>query len=123
MEGAAETGRQFGTLTWGSVKALGSFFTPGSLRSYTSQLTGDTSSSSSGEKATGSSGKTDQNRFLSPVGAVRVAGQAARSGFSDVLILLVLINVFVGLFNLVPLLPLDGGHVAIATYARIRSRK
>ena len=30
---------------------------------------------------------------------------------------------FVGIFNMVPLLPLDGGHVAIATYERIRSRK
>ena len=28
-----------------------------------------------------------------------------------------------GVFNLIPLLPLDGGHVAIATYERIRSRK
>ena len=36
---------------------------------------------------------------------------------------MVLINVFVGMFNLVPLLPLDGGHVAIATYERLRSRK
>ena len=41
----------------------------------------------------------------------------------QVLILLVLINVFVGIFNLVPLLPLDGGHVAVATYERIRSRR
>ena len=32
------------------------------------------------------------------------------------------INVFVGLFNLVPLLPFDGGHAAIATYERIRDR-
>jgi len=38
-----------------------------------------------------------------------------------VLLLLVLINVFVGIFNLVPLPPLDGGHVAIATYEKIRS--
>jgi membrane-associated protease RseP (regulator of RpoE activity) len=29
--------------------------------------------------------------------------------------------VFIGVFNLVPLLPLDGGHVAIATYEKIRS--
>ena len=29
----------------------------------------------------------------------------------------------IGIFNLIPLLPLDGGHVAIATYERIRSRK
>ena len=41
----------------------------------------------------------------------------------DVLFLLILINVFVGVFNMIPLLPLDGGHVAIATYEKIRSRK
>ena len=35
--------------------------------------------------------------------------------------LLFSINVFVGIFNLVPLLPLDGGHVAIATYEKIAS--
>lgn len=29
----------------------------------------------------------------------------------------------VGVFNMFPLLPLDGGHAAIATYERIRSRK
>ena len=30
---------------------------------------------------------------------------------------------FIGLLNLFPLLPFDGGHAAIATYERIRSRK
>jgi membrane-associated protease RseP (regulator of RpoE activity) len=33
------------------------------------------------------------------------------------------VNVFVGIFNMFPLLPFDGGHAAIATYERIRSRK
>ena len=33
-----------------------------------------------------------------------------------------LLNIFIGVFNLVPMLPLDGGHVAIATYERLRSR-
>ena len=30
---------------------------------------------------------------------------------------------FVGLFNMFPLLPFDGGHAAIATYERMRSRR
>ena len=34
--------------------------------------------------------------------------------------LMIVLNVFIGLFNLIPLLPFDGGHVAIATYERIR---
>ena len=33
------------------------------------------------------------------------------------------INIFVGIINLAPLLPLDGGHVVIGTYERLRSRK
>jgi membrane-associated protease RseP (regulator of RpoE activity) len=34
-----------------------------------------------------------------------------------------MVNVSVGVFNMFPLLPLDGGHAAIATYERIRSRR
>ena len=61
------------------------------------------------------------NRVVSIYGAVRLANQS--DGIADVLVFLFTINLFVGIFNLVPLLPLDGGHVAIATYERIRSRK
>jgi membrane-associated protease RseP (regulator of RpoE activity) len=39
------------------------------------------------------------------------------------LYLLAAINLFVGIVNLFPMLPLDGGHVAIAIYERARSRK
>ncbi len=52
-----------------------------------------------------------------------MASQAAHTGLYDVLNLLILINIFVGVFNLVPLLPLDGGHVAIAVYEAARSRR
>ena len=37
-----------------------------------------------------------------------------------ILFLLAVLNVFVGVFKMFPLLPLDGGHVVIATYERIR---
>ena len=44
-------------------------------------------------------------------------------GFIGILYLLAVLNVFVGVFNMFPLLPLDGGHAAIATYERFRERK
>ncbi|HEX2047344.1 MAG TPA: M50 family metallopeptidase [Acidimicrobiales bacterium] len=101
------------TLTTGSFAALGSFFAPGSLADYAGQLT-----NAGGDSATAEG----EGRFVSVVGVARIAGQAAESGLFNVVYLLVLLNIFVGVFNLIPLLPLDGGHVAIATYERIRSR-
>jgi len=60
-------------------------------------------------------------RFVSPVGVVRLANQATKIGLSEVLYLLIVINIFVGIFNMLPLLPFDGGHVAIAIYEKLRS--
>ena len=45
------------------------------------------------------------------------------TGLGGILLTLAGVNVFVGLLNMVPLLPFDGGHAAVATYERIRSRK
>jgi membrane-associated protease RseP (regulator of RpoE activity) len=44
------------------------------------------------------------------------------SGWAGMLLLLAVLNVFVGVFNMFPLLPLDGGHAAIALYERVRER-
>ena len=101
-------------LSTGSIKALGSFFAPSSLRDYAGQLTN--ASNQDGAVA------GEDDRFVSVVGVARIAGQAAESGIFNVVYLLVLLNIFIGVFNLVPLLPLDGGHVAIGTYERLRSR-
>lgn len=59
-------------------------------------------------------------RPISMVGVVRLAGSEQVDWVGRIL-LLGAINIFVGIVNLVPLLPLDGGHAAIATYERIRS--
>ncbi|HYD09191.1 MAG TPA: M50 family metallopeptidase [Acidimicrobiales bacterium] len=96
---------------WMSITGLGDIFSPDGIEGYV-----DTVSS-----ARDGDGSVDNpNRFTSPVGVVRMADEAADRGIADLLYLLFVINVFVGVFNLVPLLPLDGGHVAIATYEKIR---
>jgi membrane-associated protease RseP (regulator of RpoE activity) len=66
----------------------------------------------------------DQNaRFVSPVGMTALAEQSfARDGILGVAVLVALISVFLGLFNLLPVPPLDGGHIVIASYEGIASR-
>jgi len=44
-------------------------------------------------------------------------------GLAGVLYLLAILNIFVGVFNMLPLLPLDGGHAAIAVYERIQEKR
>jgi len=44
-------------------------------------------------------------------------------GLAGVLYLLAILNVFVGIFNMAPLLPLDGGHALIAVYERIQEKR
>jgi membrane-associated protease RseP (regulator of RpoE activity) len=60
-------------------------------------------------------------RFESPVGIVRLLHQAGQSGLPSVLWLLAVINLSLGIFNLLPFFPLDGGHVVVALYEGARS--
>jgi membrane-associated protease RseP (regulator of RpoE activity) len=64
----------------------------------------------------------DTGTPISVVGASRIGGEAVELGAPIIfLTLLGGLNIFIGVFNLFPLLPLDGGHVAIAWYERARS--
>ncbi len=122
VEGAVEAVERTGTTMWQSVSALGSFFSPDGLARYYDVISGSAGGDGSAPASDDPADDPANNRLLSPVGAVRVASQAADVGVAPVILLLFIINVFIGIFNLVPLLPLDGGHVVIATYERIRSR-
>jgi membrane-associated protease RseP (regulator of RpoE activity) len=69
----------------------------------------------------------DAQSPMSVVGASRVAGELATTHqlsvsdrIASVLALLGVVNLFVALFNFIPLLPLDGGHIAGALYEAVR---
>ena len=56
------------------------------------------------------------------VGASRIGGELFELGeYPSIFLVIASLNLFVGLFNLLPLLPLDGGHIAIAWFEKIRS--
>ncbi|NLU81514.1 M50 family metallopeptidase [Rhodococcus sp. HNM0569] len=59
---------------------------------------------------------------VSVVGASVIGGQAAEAGNIPMFVsLLASLNFFLGAFNILPLLPLDGGHMAVAIYEKIRN--
>jgi len=64
-----------------------------------------------------------ETRPTTLVGVTGLSDDVGESqGIIGILFLLAVLNVFVGVFNMFPLLPLDGGHAAIATYERVRER-
>jgi membrane-associated protease RseP (regulator of RpoE activity) len=71
--------------------------------------------------------KTPAGNVSSVVGAADIAGQAVAAGggwqytVSTLLLIIISLNIFVGAFNLLPLLPLDGGHLAIVVFERLRA--
>lgn len=61
---------------------------------------------------------------FSVVGGARIASQVAESGQFDAFVFLfVSFNLFVGLLNLLPLPPFDGGHLAVLAIEKITGRE
>jgi regulator of sigma E protease len=58
----------------------------------------------------------------SPVGIVRVSADAADTGAPYYLWLLAYISLSLGILNLLPFLPLDGGHILLLAVERVRGR-
>jgi membrane-associated protease RseP (regulator of RpoE activity) len=78
----------------------------------------------------------DANGLVGVVGVARVSGEAVGSDkltpmerLATFVLIVASLNIFVGVFNLLPILPLDGGHMAVAIadsirafFARLRGR-
>ena len=109
LRAVSYAGSVFGQVVTGSVKAVGAL--PGALPKLFAK-----------DRANTAAGQVS-----SIVGAARDTGAAVAANVgwqvkvSFVLLLIASLNIFVGLFNMLPLLPLDGGHVAVVVWERIRA--
>ena len=61
-----------------------------------------------------------RDEISSPVGIVQGSSEAAKQGVDSYIWVLALISLSLALINLLPLLPLDGGHIAVLAYERVR---
>jgi membrane-associated protease RseP (regulator of RpoE activity) len=127
---AGRTFTELGYISKQTFGFFGSFFSPSGLSDFADTVvnrgqTATTSDNQSGSSTAPSSGSSqiDENRPVSIIGAARFGSEIVGEGAFAFLAFFASINIVIGIFNLIPLLPLDGGHVAIATYERLRSRK
>jgi membrane-associated protease RseP (regulator of RpoE activity) len=106
------TGQTFG--------AMAGFFSPRGISDFANDV-GEANNSDSGS-GSGSGSSADDDRLISIIGVVQLGSQDVENRGAFLLALFFSLNMFIGIFNMLPLLPLDGGHAAIAVYERIRSR-
>ena len=63
-----------------------------------------------------------RKEVASPVGIVQASSETLEAGFREYLGFLALISLSLALLNLLPLLPLDGGHIAFSLAEGVRGR-
>ena len=103
-----------GSLIANATASLPKMFSPKQLSSLFHEVTNSSAAQQSAQSG---------NRPVSGVGAVRLAVQSAQAGPRQFLTLFATLNIFIGVLNLLPMMPLDGGLIVVATYERIRTRK
>ena len=104
LDGIGATVRFSGSILSATLQGLASF--PGKIPGVVASIFG---------------AERDQEGPMSVVGASRVGGELVeRSQWTMFLMMLASLNFFLALFNLVPLPPLDGGHIAVVIYEKIR---
>jgi membrane-associated protease RseP (regulator of RpoE activity) len=99
------------------VVGLGHTFSPNGINSVYHQVT------NSKDAQSVAANPSSQPRPVSIIGIANLGAQTEQAGLQSVLLLLITINIVFALLNMLPMIPLDGGHVAVAAYEWIRTKK
>jgi membrane-associated protease RseP (regulator of RpoE activity) len=123
LGGVSQAGQDTGELLWMTGEGIGSFFSPSSLADFfqTALNGGDDPDPApqGAAPAVSGEGDGDAREVMSIVGITRVASQVDAV---QLLMIFFALNLTIGLINMAPILPLDGGHAIVAVYERLRSR-
>ena len=127
LEAVPETFKWFGETTKLSVVGMAKFFNPSSLVDFAKRTfttvpgeTADTGLPQRNSDAATQNVERNSNRIVSIVGAVVLGEELTDGGWANLLAFFAFLNMAIGLLNLIPLPPFDGGHVAVGTYEKIR---
>ena len=104
IKGVPAPGDSFPTACWHAVRVVG-LFTSETVKSLAGLFVG-----------------SGTRNVSSAVGIVRVTSQAFRQSLQDFLAIIAEINLALALLNLLPVLPLDGGHIVMSVIERVRGK-
>ncbi|KLR60294.1 Peptidase family M50 [Actinobacteria bacterium IMCC26207] len=109
-----------------SIVGVGKFFWPPNIYGFVSStITGKApeDSTTTATPAEDTPAGASANRPISIIGVAMLGRDLSSENISNLIQFLALLNIFIGIFNLIPLLPFDGGHVVIALYERFQEKR
>ena len=112
LAGLPRTGSSLVHYTWATLGGVAHLFSPSATVQRFDEVTSAKAASQADKNGT---------RVQSVIGVVQIGQDAFHAGIGPLLLVLVAINLAFGILNMLPMLPLDGGHVAIALYEKIRT--
>ena len=113
FEAVPESVSTMGQITRDTGAGIGRLFSPDGIERYSKNFTGDAPKQ-------GSPASNERPRSI--IGIVDIGGDLVGGNVWSLLFLLGAINLIVALFNLIPLLPFDGGHAAVVIYEQAASK-
>ena len=113
IEAVPESFTTIGQITRDTGAGIGRLFSPAGIERYSKNFTGDAPKQ-------GSPASNERPRSI--IGIVDIGGDLVGGNMWSLLFLLGAINLIVALFNLLPLLPFDGGHAAVVIYEQAASK-
>ncbi|MFN7149690.1 MAG: RIP metalloprotease RseP [Microthrixaceae bacterium] len=121
--GAAST---FGEVAGASVAGVGKFLWPPNMAAFiTDAVSGGPGENTTDTPTSAADGPSaiDETRPISIVGIAMLGSDLSSENISNLVLFLATLNIFIGIFNLFPLLPFDGGHVVIAMYEKAQEMR
>jgi membrane-associated protease RseP (regulator of RpoE activity) len=106
---------------WINLKGVGRVFSPSGISKLAHQVRNDPAKVDPSQKVD-CAGLGPVERASSIIGITDLLAGALKNGIWDFLYVMAFINLGIGLLNLFPMLPFDGGHILVATYERLRER-
>ena len=113
FEAVPESVSTMGQITRDTGAGIGRLFSPDGIERYSKNFTSDAPKQ-------GSPASNERPRSI--IGIVDIGGDLVGGNVWSLLFLLGAINLIVALFNLIPLLPFDGGHAAVVIYEQAASK-
>jgi membrane-associated protease RseP (regulator of RpoE activity) len=113
IEAVPESFSTIGQITRDTGAGIGRLLSPDGIERYSKNFTGDAPKQ-------GSPASNERPRSI--IGIVDIGGDLVGGNVWSLLFLLGAINLIVALFNLIPLLPFDGGHAAVVIYEQAASK-